>query len=86
VSGGEYGLIDTQTAMEEGHMSDSGRWGAGVIPYAEMGYWQPDYEPKDSDILAAFRITPQEGVPPEEAEARVASLSAFPAARTSACR
>lgn len=21
------------------------RWGAGVIPYAEMGYWMPDYEP-----------------------------------------
>ena len=31
-------------------MSD--RWYAGVIPYAEMGYWQPDYEPKDTDILA----------------------------------
>ena len=39
----------------------------GVIPYAEMGYWQPDYEPKDTDVLCAFRITPQDGVPPEEA-------------------
>ncbi|NEA26015.1 form I ribulose bisphosphate carboxylase large subunit [Actinomadura bangladeshensis] len=53
----------------------SGRWSAGVIPYAEMGYWRPDYEPKDSDILAAFRITPQPGVPPEEAGAAVAGES-----------
>ncbi|MGD9989117.1 form I ribulose bisphosphate carboxylase large subunit [Pseudonocardia sp.] len=51
------------------------RWNAGVIPYAEMGYWQPDYEPKDTDILCAFRITPQEGVPPEEAGAAVAGES-----------
>ncbi|HEX2297095.1 MAG TPA: hypothetical protein VHH34_01020, partial [Pseudonocardiaceae bacterium] len=29
-----------------------------------MGYWLPDYEPKDTDVLAAFRITPQPGVPP----------------------
>ncbi|RSN68168.1 MULTISPECIES: form I ribulose bisphosphate carboxylase large subunit [Actinomadura] len=53
----------------------SGRWSAGVIPYAEMGYWRPDYEPKDGDVLAAFRITPQPGVPPEEAGAAVAGES-----------
>src|SRR6202162_2995741 len=51
------------------------RWSAGVIPYAEMGYWQPDYEPKDSDVLCAFRITPQEGVDPVEAAAAVAGES-----------
>ena len=51
------------------------RWSAGVIPYAEMGYWQPDYEPKDTDMLCAFRVTPQEGVPPEEAGAAVAGES-----------
>ncbi|MCW2716349.1 form I ribulose bisphosphate carboxylase large subunit, partial [Pseudonocardia sp.] len=51
------------------------RWNAGVIPYAEMGYWQPDYIPKDTDVLCAFRITPQEGVPPEEAGAAVAGES-----------
>jgi ribulose-bisphosphate carboxylase large chain len=51
------------------------RWNAGVIPYAEMGYWEPDYEPKPSDILCAFRITPQPGVPPEEAGAAVAGES-----------
>jgi ribulose-bisphosphate carboxylase large chain len=51
------------------------RWNAGVIPYAEMGYWEPDYVPKDTDVLCAFRITPQEGVPPEEAGAAVAGES-----------
>jgi ribulose-bisphosphate carboxylase large chain len=24
------------------------RWAAGVTPYAEMGYWDADYEPKDT--------------------------------------
>src|SRR5260370_38135973 len=51
------------------------RWAAGVIPYAEMGYWEPDYEPKPTDVLCAFRITPQPGVPPEEAGAAVAGES-----------
>src|SRR6202051_3433049 len=51
------------------------RWSSGVIPYAQMGYWQPDYVPKDTDILCAFRITPQEGVAPEEAAAAVAGES-----------
>lgn len=51
------------------------RWSAGVIPYAEMGYWQPDYVPKDTDVLCAFRITPQPGVAPEEAAAAVAGES-----------
>src|SRR5512132_2488107 len=51
------------------------RYRAGVMKYAEMGYWQPDYEPKDTDVLALFRITPQEGVDPEEAAAAVAGES-----------
>jgi ribulose-bisphosphate carboxylase large chain len=34
------------------------RWSAGVIPYAQMGYYEPDYVPKDTDVLAAFRIWP----------------------------
>ncbi|NBH05474.1 form I ribulose bisphosphate carboxylase large subunit [Amycolatopsis sp. SID8362] len=58
-----------------GSNGNTGRWGAGVIPYAEMGYWQPDYEPKATDVLAAFRIAPQDGVPPEEAGAAVAGES-----------
>jgi ribulose-bisphosphate carboxylase large chain len=51
------------------------RWASGVIPYRTMGYWEPDYVPKDSDILCAFRITPQAGVEPEEAAAAVAGES-----------
>src|ERR1700741_3497714 len=51
------------------------RWNAGVIPYAQMGYYAPDYEPAGTDVLAAFRITPQPGVPPEEAGAAVAGES-----------
>ena len=51
------------------------RWSSGVIPYKEMGYWKPDYVPKDSDILCAFRVTPQPGVEPEEAAAAVAGES-----------
>jgi len=56
-------------------LTPRGRWNAGVIPYAEMGYWRPDYEPKDTDVLAAFRVTPQPGVPAEEAGAAVAGES-----------
>src|ERR1700737_4252228 len=52
-----------------------GRWASGVTPYAEMGYYDADYEPKDTDILAAFRITPQPGVDPIEAAAAVAGES-----------
>src|SRR5829696_4726479 len=51
------------------------RWSAGVTPYAEMGYYDADYQPQDSDILAAFRITPQAGVEPIEAAAAVAGES-----------
>src|SRR3954469_15539982 len=58
-----------------GVMENKDRWAAGVTPYAEMGYYDPDYEPEDSDILAAFRITPQPGVDPIEAAAAVAGES-----------
>ena len=51
------------------------RWNAGVIPYAEMGYYRPDYQPKATDLLAAFRVTPQPGITPEEAGAAVAGES-----------
>src|SRR5690349_22692669 len=54
---------------------DQDRWTAGVTPYARMGYWDGDYEPKDTDVLAAFRITPQEGVDSIEAAAAVAGES-----------
>ncbi len=51
------------------------RYAAGVLKYAQMGYWDGDYEPKDTDVLALFRITPQEGVDPIEAAAAVAGES-----------
>lgn len=51
------------------------RWAAGVTPYAEMGYWQPDYEPEETDVLCVFRIVPQTGVDPVEAAAAVAGES-----------
>jgi ribulose-bisphosphate carboxylase large chain len=51
------------------------RHAAGVMKYAQMGYWQPDYRPAETDVLALFRITPQEGVDPEEAAAAVAGES-----------
>ena len=45
---------------------------AGVKDY-KLTYYTPEYETKDTDILAAFRVTPQPGVPPEEAGAAVAA-------------
>jgi ribulose 1,5-bisphosphate carboxylase large subunit-like protein len=48
---------------------------AGVKEYASGGYWNPDYVPADTDLLAAFQMTPQEGVSPEEAGAAVAGES-----------
>jgi len=51
------------------------RYKSGVIPYKKMGYWEPDYVPKETDVIALFRITPQAGVDPEEAAAAVAGES-----------
>jgi ribulose-bisphosphate carboxylase large chain len=58
-----------------GRIDLSQRFKSGVLPYKQMGYWDPDYAPKDSDMLAVFRITPQDGVDPEEAAAAVAGES-----------
>lgn len=52
-----------------------GRYDAGVLKYKQMGYWEPDYEPKDTDVVCLFRITPQDGVDPVEAAAAVAGES-----------
>src|SRR5512137_199431 len=51
------------------------RYKAGVLKYKQMGYWRPDYEPKETDFICVFRITPQEGVDAEEAAAAVAGES-----------
>jgi ribulose-bisphosphate carboxylase large chain len=55
--------------------SKAERYKSGVLPYAQMGYWDPDYVPKDTDVIALFRITPQDGVDPIEAAAAVAGES-----------
>jgi ribulose-bisphosphate carboxylase large chain len=47
---------------------------AGVRAYRET-YWAPGYEPRETDVLAAFRLTPQPEVEPEEAAAAVAAES-----------
>ena len=48
---------------------------AGVLKYKQMGYWEPDYEVKETDVIALFRFVPQEGVDPEEAASAVAGES-----------
>src|SRR5213082_2142222 len=58
-----------------GSLEKKDRWSAGVTPYAEMGYYDADYVPKDTDILCAFRIVPQPGVDSIEAAAAVAGES-----------
>lgn len=60
---------------DDGIKQQKGSWESGITPYAEMGYWDPEYEPKDTDVLCAFRVTPQEGVDPIEAAAAVAGES-----------
>ena len=46
----------------------------GVREYRDA-YYDPGYAPADTDILAAFRVTPQPGVAAEEAGAAVAAES-----------
>ena len=61
--------------IEKSLKAPRSRYSAGVMEYRNMGYWQPDYEPKDTDIIACFRVTPQDGVDPIEASAAVAGES-----------
>ena len=32
------------------------RYSAGVLEYKKMGYWEPDYEPKDTDIISLLEL------------------------------
>src|ERR1700688_3917926 len=66
-----------EVAMNDQSMTVRGkdRYKSGVMEYRKMGYWEPDYEPKDTDIIALFRVTPQDGVDPIEAAAAVAGES-----------
>ncbi len=52
----------------------SGTYQAGVKEYRET-YWDPDYQPKDTDLLACFKVTPQPGVAREEVAAAVCAES-----------
>ena len=54
------------------------RYRSGTMEYKKMGYWEPDYEPKDTDVIALFRVTPQDGVDPIEASAAVAGAGSRP--------
>src|SRR3569623_298306 len=67
----ESGVMAKSETMKEGKE----RYKSGVIPYKKMGYWEPDYKVKETDVVALFRITPQPGVDPEEAAAAVAGES-----------
>src|SRR3954465_15449515 len=66
------------TTSGSGSLENKDRWSAGVTPYAGMGYYGADYVPKDTDILAAFRIVPQPGVDHIEAAAAVAGEASTP--------
>ena len=61
--------------MEETKPAGAKGYSSGVMKYAKMGYWDGDYEPKPTDVLAVFRVTPQDGVDPIEAAAAVAGES-----------
>ena len=54
--------LETANGQVGNHHRSKERYKSGVIPYKKMGYWEPDYVPKDTDVIALFRITPQEGV------------------------
>lgn len=62
-------------AIAEIEQDQQDRWDPGVHSYASMGYFDADYQPKATDILAVFRVTPQPGVDPIEAAAAVAGES-----------
>jgi ribulose-bisphosphate carboxylase large chain len=53
-------------------MSD--QYEAGVKEY-RVTYWDPDYTPRDTDLLAVFKTVAQPGVPREEVAAAVAAES-----------
>src|SRR5216683_1738364 len=75
------GTLMQQNSLSNGNgaaakpKAGAARYKAGVMKYAQMGYWDSGYQPRETDILALFRITPQEGVDPIEAAAAVAGES-----------
>ena len=61
--------------MADKEIKGKTRYNPGVISYKKMGYWQPDYKPGATDVIAMFRLTPANGVDPEEVAAGVAGES-----------
>jgi ribulose-bisphosphate carboxylase large chain len=45
------------------------------MEYKKMGYWEPDYVPKDTDVMCAVPHHAADGVDPIEAAAAVAGES-----------
>ena len=69
-------MVETTEKVGERMATDTKkRYAAGVLKYRQMGYWNPDYTPTETDILCLFRITPQTGVDPIEAAAAVAGVT-----------
>ena len=64
----------TTSMSDPGAAAVRGAYQPGVHDYRDA-YYEPGYTPGDTDILAAFRVTPQPGVPPDEAAAAVAAES-----------
>ena len=60
-----------QAVIKDAKKRDS----AADLKCGQMGYWDADYVPKDTDTICLFRITPQAGVDPIEAAAAVAGES-----------
>lgn len=50
------------------------KYDAGVKDYRST-YWEPNYSVRETDLLAVFKVIPQDGVPREEAAAAVAAES-----------
>ena len=62
------------TPMSDPQAAGRDAYRPGVHEYREA-YFDSGYTPADTDILAAFRVTPQPGVAAEEAGAAVAAES-----------
>ncbi|MBV1700846.1 MAG: form I ribulose bisphosphate carboxylase large subunit [Hyphomicrobiales bacterium] len=71
----EAAKIPQDTHQKSQTVRGKARYQSGVMEYRKMGYWEPDYVPKDTDIIAMFRISPQDGVDAVEAAAAVAGES-----------
>jgi len=72
-------MSNTNANPENNNGKEKALFDAGVKEYSAAGryYYDIGYKPTETQVLAAFRITPQEGVSFEEAAAAVAAESSF---------